>query len=428
MSEVTAIELLCQLTHATSLQQICDLTYHIVGNPVFISDMAHTILAYTKCVEVPDETWKMNIVDAHLDRNMLSQDREVGSVHVTSEDDKRPILVEDSYLPYPRIIKCLMQDHRAVGVFVLTSYLKPLGEHDIELVELITSFVMPCIMRERFHISDDKHSVENYFIQLVDGANYSRERIEKRLEVLGFRQKPFTYVLAMCNDAHSGNCGNGMLEQICMSFSETLRCPVFIYNTLLICVYGSSKMIHHWPEDVPELGALLERWGLICGISRRLTGFDQLRDRYLQAQAILEKGRRLQRKDLCYHFDMLSFYLLLDKQPVAELNRYCHEKIQALGAYDIEHGTELCPTLQVYLEQAKSLSKTAELLFIHRNTVRYRINRCMELMNDRLEDGNEIFAYIFSLRILEYYRKFSTGFMEQIQTQELLETLSIEGR
>jgi DNA-binding PucR family transcriptional regulator len=67
---------------------------------------------------------------------------------------------------------------------------------------------------------------------------------------------------------------------------------------------------------------------------------------------------------------------------------------------------ELCATLEVYLEQAKSLAKAAEVLFIHRNTVRYRINKCMELMNTDLEDGNEIFAYILSLRILEYDKKF----------------------
>lgn len=49
--------------------------------------------------------------------------------------------------------------------------------------------------------------------------------------------------------------------------------------------------------------------------------------------------------------------------------------------------------------------KTAELLFIHRNTVRYRIHKCTELINSDLEDGNEIFAFILSLRILEYRKK-----------------------
>ena len=45
MPEREWIGKLCQLTHASSLQQICDLAYEIMGNPVFISDMAHTILA-----------------------------------------------------------------------------------------------------------------------------------------------------------------------------------------------------------------------------------------------------------------------------------------------------------------------------------------------------------------------------------------------
>lgn len=407
MSDNNIIELLCELTHAKSLQQICDLTYHITGNPAFISDLAHTILAYTKCVEVPDETWRTNIVEANLDRNTLNQDREVGSVHLTSEDEKRPVLVEDSFQPYPRIIKSLVKDRKAVGVMVVTSYLKPFDEHDLELVELISSFVIPCLMRESYHLSDDKHSIENFCIKLLDGESFTREQIEKRLKVLDFRQKPYTYVLAMCSAGGYSSGPQSSLSQVRMSFAAALHCPVFAYNTLLICVYGSDAPIARWPEGVPELEGLLEQWGLICGVSRHMSGLEELRDRYLQAQAVLDKGRKIQRVDRCYEFDRLSFYLLLDRLPREELNNYCHEQIMALRDYDLEHGTELCPTLQVYLEQAKSLNKTAELLFIHRNTVRYRVNRCMELLDNRLEDGNEIFAFILSLRILEYHAKFT---------------------
>jgi DNA-binding PucR family transcriptional regulator len=156
---------------------------------------------------------------------------------------------------------------------------------------------------------------------------------------------------------------------------------------------------------VPGLEEFLERWGLIAGVSRQMNGLEQLQDRYLQAQAVLEKGRLLERRHRCYRFDSLSSYLLFDRIEERELAKYCHEQIQQLWNYDQAHGSELCPTLQVYLEQAKSLAKTSEILYIHRNTVRYRINRCMELLGNRLEDGNEIFAYILSLRILEYETK-----------------------
>ena len=405
MAESNTLELLCQLTHAGNLQQICDLTYQITGNPVFISDMAHTILAYTKCVDISDETWQANIVNANLERNTLKQDREVGSVHVTSEDETRPVLVEDDFLPYPRIIKSLIQDHRAVGVFVLTSYCKPIGPQDLDLVELISSFVIPRLMQEHYHLTDDKHTAENFFIKLLDGAVFSRDKVNHRLDVLGYHQKAHTYVLALCSNSSKDSVKNGTLSQIRMNFSACLHCPVVVYNSLLVCVYGSDQPVTHWPEDVPGLLELLEHWGLIAGVSRRLEGVEQLRDRYLQAQAVLEKGRRLNRPTLCFRFDDLSSYLLFDRIPQTDLDMYCHEQIRALWTYDQEHGTELCPTLQVYLEQAKSLARTADILFVHRNTVRYRINRCMELLGSDLEDGNEIFAYILSLRIREYQVK-----------------------
>lgn len=407
MPDSSKLDLFCQLPHTANLQQLCDLAFQIMGNPIFISDMAHTILAYTKCVEIDDPTWQENIVAAHLDSNTLKQNREVGSVHITSAAVQRPVLVQDDYIPYARIIKTLTRHNQAVGVVVLTSFLQPLGDQDPELLDLISAFILPKLIQERFHLTSDSRSMENYFIKLLDEDQPSREKIDRHLDSLGFQMKPYTYVVALCLSDAPGQTPSGAknLEQIQQEFAQTLHCPVLIYNALLLCIYGSDTPVHRWPEDVAGMAELLRRWNLLAGISRTLKHPVNLRDRYLQAQAVLDKGRKLGRQHNCFQFDTLSSFLLFDRIPPADLDTYCHEQILNLLEYDMAHDTQLCITLQTYLEQAKSLSKTADLLFIHRNTVRYRINRCMELMNDRLEDGNEIFAYILSLRTLEYRAK-----------------------
>ena len=407
MPDSSKLDLLCQLPHTANLQQLCDLVFQIMGNPIFISDMAHTILAYTKCVEIDDPTWQEDIVAAHLDSNTLKQNREVGSVHITSTAVQRPVLVQDDYIPYARIIKTLTRHNQAVGVVVLTSFLQPLGDQDPELLDLISAFILPKLIQERFHLTSDNRSVENYFIKLLDEEQPSREKIDRHLDSLGFQTKPYTYVVALCLSDAPGQTPSGTknLEQIQQEFAQALHCPVLIYNALLLCIYGSDTPVHRWPEDVAGMAELLRRWSLLAGISRTLKHPVNLRDRYLQAQAVLDKGRKLGRQHNCFQFDTLSSFLLFDRIPPADLDTYCHEQILNLLEYDMAHDTQLCITLQTYLEQAKSLSKTADLLFIHRNTVRYRINRCMELMNDRLEDGNEIFAYILSLRTLEYRAK-----------------------
>ena len=403
--ENSKIDLLCSLPRASSLQQLCDLTYQILGNPVFISDLAHTILAYTKCVEIPDPIWQENIVKSHLDRNTLCQEREVSAVHDSSTAEHRPVLVEDSYLPFPRIIKALTHKGQAIGVMVVTAYLTPFAREDTELVELISSFVVSRLVEDRYHIIDDRQSVENFFINLLDGAPFSPERVRRRLEMLGYRPRSHTYVLAISgghgDEPATGTDLDGLLQQ----FRLLGSCRVFLYNTHLICVYGSEEDILNWNDQAPDLAALLRRENLLCGISREVRDAG-MREYYRQAQAALETGFRLCRPDSFYPYDSLSSFTLFQNLPREDLDLYCHQRISELNRYDETHGMELCATLQVYLEQAKSLARTAEILFIHRNTVRYRIKKCMELMHTDLEDGNEIFAYILSLRILEYQKKF----------------------
>ena len=398
------IALLCRLPRAGSLQQLCDLTYDITGNPAFISDLAHTILAYTKCVEIDDPLWRSKIVEGRLDRDNLKQDREVGSVHACAGEEKKPVLVEDGFMPYSRIIKTLVRRGSAVGVFVVTAYSKPFTPEDIDLIDLISSFIAPRMEDESFYASEQARTVENFFIKLL-GAPMPSERVRRNLEMLGYACAPCLYVLSVCLAPGGGSREPEEMSQILRRFRSIHGCTAFLYNSAIVCVYGADEDIRSWEAQAPELAELLWREDLIAGVSRQMTDVSELRTAFLQAQSTEEIGLRLGRSDRFFCYDSLASFVMLQSLPRESLGDYCHQRILQLGAYDDAHGTELCVTLQVYLEQAKSLARTAELLYVHRNTVRYRINKCMELMNTDLEDGNEIFAYIFSLRILEYQKK-----------------------
>ncbi len=45
---------------------------------------------------------------------------------------------------------------------MVTSYLCPFQDNILDMVDLISSFVVPLMMRERFLVSSDKQSVENF--------------------------------------------------------------------------------------------------------------------------------------------------------------------------------------------------------------------------------------------------------------------------
>ena len=300
----------------------------------------------------------------------------------------------------------MIADGRSIGMLVLTSYFEPLAEEDVELIEIISSFTIPLLKKEHFIASGGNRSAENFFIQLLDRAPTSRERVNKRLDMLEWKKAPYVYILALCFEQDS-EAGQESLTPILQSFSAMSNCCAFLYNRSIVCIYGATEEVHHWEIQQFGLNQLLEHWKLIAGVSRHFEDMSELREHYLEAVYALGIGRALDRKFRFFVYDYFSVFHMFQEFPTGSIMRYCSQRIRDLNEYDHIHNTQLCITLQVYLENTRSLAKTADIIFIHRNTVRYRINKCMELLYSDLQDGNEVFCFILSLRILEYERRLS---------------------
>jgi len=79
--------------------------------------------------------------------------------------------------------------------------------------------------------------------------------------------------------------------------------------------------------------------------------------------------------------DTGAYRLLLPamSEDPGELERFYEETVAPLAAYDEQYETELVATIEAYLEKDGNVTPTAEHLFTHRHTVRYRLERVKEL-------------------------------------------------
>jgi len=88
-----------------------------------------------------------------------------------------------------------------------------------------------------------------------------------------------------------------------------------------------------------------------------------------------------------------SYRLLLPamSEDPAELERFYAETVAPLAAYDEQYETELVATVEAYLDNDGNVTPTAETLFTHRHTVRYRLERVRELCGHDLSstEGRE---------------------------------------
>jgi hypothetical protein len=75
----------------------------------------------------------------------------------------------------------------------------------------------------------------------------------------------------------------------------------------------------------------------------------------------------------------------------AELQRFYAETVEPLVAYDEQYETDLVATVEAFLEADGNVAGTAQRLFTHRHTVRYRLERVRELsgLDVGSSDGRE---------------------------------------
>lgn len=84
------------------------------------------------------------------------------------------------------------------------------------------------------------------------------------------------------------------------------------------------------------------------------------------------------------------------------LRSYCHPQLLRMRADDEREGTQFFETLRAHAQCAFKASRTAGRLFVHVNTVLYRLSRIEALYALDLEDEQTRFALALSLRLLDY--------------------------
>lgn len=83
---------------------------------------------------------------------------------------------------------------------------------------------------------------------------------------------------------------------------------------------------------------------------------------------------------------------------------FIHPMLRRLVDYDRQHGTAMLHTLHVYLMQENNLNETAAALYIHRNTLVYRLRRIRSLLQLDLDDATVRNVLRIGCGLLEYYQ------------------------
>lgn len=182
---------------------------------------------------------------------------------------------------------------------------------------------------------------------------------------------------------------------------------VHIYGNQHLVIFQALKNIEDM-ESAHQLGRRIREQietefpesimiGGISGPARTLADWPTAYDQALQAAQLAE---RLKLTNQFVEFNSLGIYrLLYDLEDQVSVRKFTDEIMGPLVDYDAQNRGSLVKTVEAYFDHHGNISQTAESLFVHRNTLLYRMERIQELTGLHLDQANMRLALHLSLKL-----------------------------
>lgn len=362
-------------------QKMIELSDDIFDNPNRIFDMTGKVWGISRKYGPDDynQRWKTTYETGIVDLSPVS-------LHVVTEDgqqlpewkespQKYYVLEYGERMNYIAANICL--EDEIIAAFLIMEHLTPLTIAHCQLAEIFCYILKKTLTTNNPQLP--LRSKTSILTDLLNGNtpdDYSKSQLDK-INLTS----PMILIQIHSIRANAPIVRNGsMLTTIRKSPATNLSC---IFEDDLISITDET----HLKQHLQYIQQVINPVYYAIGISLPFYNWNDIPLRHRQASFALEFGKNLAGIYFCrdYAYEHLV-------HSVCDLNDnldFFHPAISILTEYDKIHGTDFNETLYQYLKCERNLADTAKALYIHRNSLSYRIKRIEELIDSDLNDLDE---------------------------------------
>ena len=271
---------------------------------------------------------------------------------------------------------------------------------DLELSEYLGNVIANFIKHGDIGAQRAKHFCEQALRARLAGNEISSAEAEELLDMLSWSSAPGFVIAAFDradkgDDMHEAPQVQVELLRKCLGFGQ-----VFSYDAYVILFCSTEEL--SYDEIEREVGNACSMLGWKAGVSDEFSNFASASTFYGQAQIALRKGQAAdpQSSFYCYR-DYAMSYISQEVALVMDEPLYLHPDVVRLMEHDEEKGSRLVETLRIHLFNERNITKTAADLDLHRNSVIYRMSTIEDLIDSDLDNDDNRFDLMLSLRIIE---------------------------
>ncbi len=375
-------------------QEIVDLASIHTGLPMFYLDESYRVLAMTKSLAFQgDSEWVHMSDKGYLSPQSARQMKEAGDLDMLAPTVK-PVIYRSNIYPFPSIVCNVWLDGRFVSrlnILCINGDTSPLIVRACE----ITIAHLERIQRRRGTLSSDG-PLQSMLIDLLHGIRLSEDLINDRLKAVphlaGSLMQLFFVDMDAKDDRQIAPYYASLLKRL---YPEETFLPLVFEQQLVLLAYAPSEV--GFDSLTVKLAHFFATHHLRCGVSNHFRRLSDLRGFCDQALSALESDCP---EGMSFYRDIM-LERMLSYIPSDQIPFLVSPDLFRLEEANAQYSFSLVETLKAYLECNCNLIRTAERLFLHKNTLLYRLNHIKTIIRCDLNDADERLLLMLSFKLLE---------------------------
>lgn len=404
--------LMSALCGGKSLPQILDMASEMINSQIFILNSGYKMIAGSSTLYVDEplsrELMKTGYLSFETSLRLLAgfrQKEHSGNYKLMADGTYSYHLYEIRHNSYVLATIFIASDSRTEGIDI---------RHLLaDLSDTISGF----LLNDQEALLNQDALCASFIKDIVEEKLDETVEIQNRINFLPHPLKAFCCVVLVQFDTE-------VLPE--PPYSYVMQLLEEIFPNTNMAVYQNDIVILHTQEERPvtlmdfdydKLTELLRHYHAYAGVSNASRHRIRLRTLYMIASSTIRLGRSLRRDNLperIFSYEDYSMYYIVDlcaKQYMEDhhhddLIYLIHPSIIKICRYDANHNTNLRDVLFFYLLCGCSLNRTAQIMYMHRNTVLNKLNKINEIAEIPLEDGYTQQRMIMSCLIMRYYEDY----------------------
>ncbi|MBI3979269.1 MAG: helix-turn-helix domain-containing protein [Chloroflexi bacterium] len=414
----THARLIQMVLEGRGIQPITETLAVLLDSPVVVENQLFHLIAQSIPQDGADPARRQTLSVGLTPASVLDEPAFRATVEMMARDGRARLLsaLPEHGLERRRIAAPILAGRDVLGYVFVLEGTRPFVEMDLQAVEQAAVVLALELMKQRAAAEAELRLRADFLGDLVAGQVGNPDLLVHRAALLGVDLlRPLRVLAADLDDptpSADSTSGGAERRRLFDAFADVLRrrgrgeTAVLQSQGIVVLMPVPADAVDDGPvrtlvEQVRHhRKRLRESVTFSVAIGRHATGIDEVRRSYGEARRALDAVRSLRRQAQTVTLEQLGIYgLLFRPDSDSELLEFAHTTLRPLLEYDTRHGTALVPTLEAFIEEGCNLHRTARALFVHLNTLRYRLERIAALGGFDLHDSTTRLNLQLALRV-----------------------------